>query len=94
MLDLPKKTLCNIFQITPRRLQILQQKIKFKKPLKDKRGIHDNRKNKVSHETRELVKSHISSFAQQENHYSRNTSSKKCLNPDLSKKKMCFFFFL
>lgn len=87
-----QKTLCNIFQITPHCLQILQQKIKFKKPLKNERGKHDNRKNKVSHESRELVKNHISSFPQQENHYSRNTSNKKCLNPDLSKKKMWKLF--
>lgn len=87
-----RKTLCNIYQITPRRLQILQDKIKFKKNLDDSRGLHDNRKNKIPDETKELVKNHISSFPTQENHYSRNESQKMCLNPDLNVKKMWELF--
>lgn len=87
-----QKTLCNVYQITPRRLQILQEKIKFNKPLDDNRGLHDNRPNKVPNETKELVKNHISMFPKQENHYSRSDSQKMCLNPDLTVRKMWELF--
>lgn len=87
-----RKTLCDVFNITPRRVQMLLEKIKFDKPLTDGRGLHDNRPNRVSDETRELIKQHISSFPLQENHYSRLESKKKCLNPNLTVKRMWKLF--
>lgn len=69
-----QKTLCDIYKITPCRLQILQDKIKFKKPLNNARGTHDNRPNKIPDENKDLIKAkaHIAAFPLQENHYSGN----------------------
>ena len=67
---------------------MLQDKVKFGRSLKDKRGVHDNRPNKIPDEIRDLVKMHISLFPKQENHYSRNDSEKMCLNPNLNVNKM------
>lgn len=82
-----QKTLCNIFKITPRRIQMLQEKIKFNRSLEDKRGLHGKQRNKIADETKQLIRQHISSFPQQENHYSRQESNKQCLDPGLSEKK-------
>lgn len=64
-----QKTLCNVFKTSPCRLQILQDKIQFKKPLIDKCGLHSNRSNKLSDQTF-LNNTILSSFPIQENHYS------------------------
>lgn len=87
-----QKTLCNIFKITPRRIQMLQEKIKFNRSLGDKRGLHGKQRNKIADETKQLIRQHISSFPQQENHYSRQESNKQCLDPGLSEKKMWELF--
>lgn len=92
LLRVCRKTLCNVFTITPRRVQWLVGKIKFDQPLTDDRGTHKNRPHKVKDDTKELVKQHIQSFPLQENHYSRNNSKKQCLDPNLSVKKMWQLF--
>lgn len=86
-----QKTICNTLKITRRRIQILVDKIKFNKPLTDSRGLHSNH-NKISDETREQIKNHISSFPRQENHYSRNSSQNEYLSPELNLKKMWELF--
>lgn len=83
-----RKMLCAIYRITPRRVQLLLDKIKFNKPLSDGRGLHGNHPHTITDETKELIKQHISSFPLQENHYSRSQSKKNCLNPNLNIKKM------
>lgn len=87
-----KQFLCHVYQITPRRIQMLVEKLKYNKPLFDCRGSHDNRPNKVPDFTRDLVMDHIKSFPLQENHYSRNESKKQCLDADLSIRKMWNLF--
>lgn len=87
-----QKTLCEIYKITPRRLQIIHDKIKLNKPLNDGRGTHKNRPNKIPDENKDLVKGHIASFHLQENHYSKNDSTKQCLSPDLSIENMWKLF--
>lgn len=87
-----QKTLCNILQITTRRLQVLQQKIKFKKPLQDDRRRHCNRPNKIPDDTKTLIKNHVGSFPKQESHYSRRETNKDCLSPGLSINKMYKMF--
>lgn len=86
-----QKTLCKILKVTPRRIQILVEKIKFDKPLTDSRGLHGNH-TKISDETKEVIRNHISSFPRQENHYSRNDSKKECLSSELNIRKMWEFF--
>lgn len=46
----------------------------------------------IPHENKDLIKAHIASFPLQENHYSRNDSTKQCLSPDLSIEKMWKLF--
>nr|CAH7763422.1 unnamed protein product [Callosobruchus chinensis] len=54
----------------------------------DYRGKHVNRPNKMTEIDIEKICQHIRSFPLQENHYSRNESSRQCLSPDLNLKKM------
>jgi hypothetical protein len=79
------KTLCNIHGVTPRKMQVLQNKMKNgDSNFPDGRGKHKNRPHKIGIETRDLIRNHIMSFPKQESHYSRNKSTKECLSPDLS----------
>lgn len=83
-----QKSVCNIFGVTPRRIQYLVEKIKNGTELRDLRGRHENRPRKLQQTDKDIISDHISSFPLQENHYSRNDSSKKCLSPDLNLMKM------
>lgn len=87
-----QKMLCYILKITPRRLQKLQEKIKYNKPLEDGRGKHLNRPNAIPDNVKNQIRMHIESFPKQESHYSRQKTSKMWLNPDLSIKKMYVLF--
>lgn len=79
------KTVVNTFAVTPRRIQILQNKIKDGQIIpKDERGIHTNRPHAKDNNVRDLIRAHIDSFPKIPNHYSRNKSSKDYLSPDLS----------
>lgn len=57
-----RKTLCAIFNVTPRRVQILVDKIKFDKTLSDGRGLHGNHPHKVTDETKDLIRQQIRLF--------------------------------
>jgi hypothetical protein len=81
-----------VFGLTAKRMQILQTKMKANECLKDKRGSHENRPNKVSDEVRDLVKAHIESFPSQESHYSRVKNKLLCLAPNLTVNKMAIMF--
>lgn len=83
-----QKTICKIFGVTARRIQYLVEKLKHNRNINDQRGRHDNRPKKLYDPDLELIRQHIASFPLQENHYSRNESSKKCLPPDLNFSKM------
>lgn len=88
-----QKTLCNVFCLTPRRIQILQEKIKNGEVApKDKRGKHFNRPHAIDADARKMIRDHIKSFPLQTNHYSRKKSSKECLSPDLSIEEMYRLF--
>ena len=83
-----KAALCYIFSITQRRVQYLINKLKYNADVYDQRGKHTNRPRKVAVSDYEKVCEHIKSFPHQENHYSRNNSSKKCLAAELNISKM------
>lgn len=87
-----KSTLCYIFSVTQRRVQYLVDKIKSGVNVTDKRGKHMNRPKKLNPSDKNNIVEHIRSFPQQENHYSRNASSKNCLSADLSISKMYRLF--
>nr|CAH7751840.1 unnamed protein product [Callosobruchus chinensis] len=82
-----QKTICNIFGVTSRRIQYLNNKIKEGRDLIDYRGKHVNCPNKMTETDIEKICQHIRPFPLQENHYSRNESSRQCLSPDLDLKK-------
>lgn len=88
-----RKTLCAIFNITPRRVQMLLEKLKFDKTLSDGRGLHNHHRT-VTDDTKDIIRQHISSFPLQENHYSRSQSKKNCLNPNLTVKRMWRLFLI
>lgn len=95
--DIPKvqvcqKKLCYVLKITPRRLQKLQEKLKFNEPLEDKRGRHSNRPNAIPNTIKDLIKAHIETFPKQESHYARGRTEKMCLSPDLTLKQMFILF--
>ena len=87
-----KATVCYLFSITPRRLQCLVDKMKSGTKLNDQRGKHTNRPKKLKILDADKICEHIRSFPQQENHYSRNASSKNCLAADLTISKMYRLF--
>nr|CAD7257264.1 unnamed protein product [Timema shepardi] len=91
--DVCLKTLCNTFSVTPRRIQILQDKLKGGEFVpKDKRGIHLNRPHAKDFNTKQLIRDHINSFPREINHYSRSESSRESLSPDLSVRRMYRLF--
>uniref|UniRef100_A0A8D8SK62 DUF7869 domain-containing protein n=2 Tax=Cacopsylla melanoneura TaxID=428564 RepID=A0A8D8SK62_9HEMI len=84
-----RATFLNTFSINVHRLRTLQEKIKARDLVaRDKRGSHTNRPRATNHEDIDQVRLHIRSFPLMENHYSRRVSTKKCLNYNLSVKKM------
>lgn len=87
-----QKVLCQIYKITPRRLQKLQEKLKFDKPLADLRGKHSNRPNRINDSVKNAIRVHIEKLPKQESHYSRHRSEKLCLSPDLNIKKLFNLF--
>lgn len=88
-----KKTLCDIFKISMKKIQVLQMKMKEGKiDMKDGRGKHDNRPNRISEDVKIKIRDHINSFPKHESHYSRAKSNSLYLHPDLTLKKMYSLF--
>lgn len=87
------KSFCDIFSISPRRMQVLVQKLKNKESdITDQRGQHKNRPHSLTNNTKNLIIDHISSFPNQESHYSRAKTSKKYLSAELNLTKMYNLF--
>ncbi|XP_051158212.1 uncharacterized protein LOC127279729 [Leptopilina boulardi] len=91
-----QKTLCDIYAVSHKRIQNLQKKMKDGKvDPKDERGKHLNRPHRIIEDTRHLVREHIKSFPQMENHYSQNkisTDNRMYLNSSLTLNKMFRLF--
>lgn len=87
-----QKILCSVLKVTPRRIQKLQEKIKFNEALADQRGKHRNRPLATPDAVKVAVREHIESFPKEMSHYSRNNTQKLILHPDLSIKKMYLLF--
>lgn len=74
------KTIMNVFSITKKRVEVLQNKLKEGQIApKDQRGHHLNRPHAINFESICQIKNHIKSFPVEESHYSRNASQKKML---------------
>ena len=80
------KTLCSIFGVTPRRVQMIQIKMKQREVNpNDMRGKHTNRPHAISNEVKNLIREHIKSIPAQESHYSRHDNENiKYLSADLN----------
>ena len=77
-----QKSFCNIFAVTPNRLQVLQGKVKVGKELDDQREKHTSRPHAIVDDVKELVIEYIRSLPVLDNHYSRSpvTVDNKYLN--------------
>lgn len=81
------KLFCNTFGITPRRVQLLGEKIlEGKMDLSEKRG--GSRTSQNLQEWRNKIIEHISSFPSEIGHYNRSKTESKYLSPDLNVSKM------
>lgn len=87
------KTLCDTVNVTPRRIQILQDKLKvgITSP-SDGRGKHSNRPHAIKDSVKDEVREHIKSLPKQPSHYSRQKSEKEYLSPDLNLSKIYRLF--
>lgn len=83
-------TLCNIFAITPRHVQMIQNKMKQTDVCtNDMRGKHMNRPHAIPNDIKNLIREHINSLPAQENHYSRHKNGNiKFLSADLNIQKL------
>ncbi|KAJ4435948.1 hypothetical protein ANN_18571 [Periplaneta americana] len=87
-----KKTLLDVFNISSRRVQTLQLKIKNNLDVSDMRGKHFNRPHAVTYDVKQLVRNHIESMPAEESHYSRSVSQKRYISLELSLEKMYDLF--
>lgn len=90
--DVCQKTICAIYCVTPRRIQLLQEKLKNGHSTEDKRGKHFNRPHKIQQNLRNMIIEHITSFPTEESHYSRKKCTKMCLSSNLNVQKMFELF--
>lgn len=81
-----QRTLCDILGVTPRRIQVIQIKLKSGSGVDDGRGQHMNRPHANKPDLSVLVCNHINSFPKYENHYSRDRGDplREYLNPDIN----------
>lgn len=87
-----RKTFCQIFDISHKKVQVLTQKKKQGETVYvDNRGAAKKPK-KYFPELREQIRRHIESFPYEENHYSRKKSEKKFLSPDLNMNRLYIAF--
>ncbi|KAL4104233.1 hypothetical protein QTP88_019542 [Uroleucon formosanum] len=92
-LEVCRLTFIDTFQITKRRVETIQNKIKnnIGTPIDD-RGKHRNRPHAIPNLVRQMIRQHIDSFPRQLSHYSRKNSEKEFLSSDLSLSKMYSLF--
>ncbi|KAF6207360.1 hypothetical protein GE061_018601 [Apolygus lucorum] len=84
-----KKNFMDTFKISNKRIQNLQQKLKSGETSpRDQRGRYLNHPHAKLRIFRRLVIEHIKKFPRQESHYSRSTTTKMYLSPDLNLTKM------
>lgn len=89
-----KKLLLSLLKISEKRLRIVQKYKLSGEPIKDKRGKHANRPNKISQEVYDMIKEHWAKFPSKKSHYGR-ASERRCFeNPDLSVIKLYKAFHL
>lgn len=84
-----RKAFAALHGVTIGRVALLVKKLNCNAPIKDTRGIHTNRANRIPQEVVKEVHDHIDSFPCDQSHYSRADNMEwQCLSPQLSIKKM------
>ncbi|CAH1644093.1 unnamed protein product [Spodoptera littoralis] len=88
-----KKYFLNTLQIGEYVVYTAMEKVmKADEGLKDKRGRHDNRPNKMNTMTEATIKTHIELFPKVQSHYTRATSNREYLSENLNISKMFRFY--
>lgn len=93
LMQVCQKTFCDTFQISFRRVQILQAKLKNGDSiLEDNRGRHHNRPHATSNSAKDKIREYIKSIPRQPSHYSRKKSNTEYLDPKLNVSKLAEMF--
>lgn len=88
-----QKFLRSLYQISEKRLRIIQQKVLSGQSFGEKRGTHNNRPRTIDSSIWDLAKEHLATIPSRESHYSREKSSKRYFeNPNLYPKKLYEMF--
>lgn len=88
-----RQFLLNLYQISEKRLRIIQGKVLSGSTFTEKRGSHTNRPNKIEEEVWVLAREHLALFPSRHSHYAREKTSKEYFeNPNLSPKKLYDLF--
>lgn len=88
-----RKFFLQIFQISPKRVRVIQDKINNDEQICDRRGKHSNRPNKIDINIWKMVEDHWATIPNRPSHYSLNKTKKLYFeNPDLNIKKLFNLF--
>lgn len=82
-----------LFQVSVKKIRIIQDKILNNEDLTERRGVHENRPHKLKSNVLDLMKSHLESIPHSESHYCANKTSLLYFdNPDLNIKSLYTMF--
>ncbi|XP_043464094.1 uncharacterized protein LOC122507356 [Leptopilina heterotoma] len=87
-----RKLLLSILQISEKRLRTVQRFKLTGEEIKDGRGKHDNRPNKISEDVYAMIQEHWATFPSENSHYGRANNRKYFENPDLNVQKLYISF--
>ena len=87
-----KNFLIALYQISKKRIETVQAKLKKGGDCRDKRGNHSNRPHKFSYNVRVLMKEHLALIPSRKSHYSTRTNLNYFENPELNVKKLFELF--
>jgi hypothetical protein len=88
-----RKFIIDLFNISIKRLRIIQTKVLENTSFTERRGAHDNRPHKINENVWLLVKEHLDTIPHKNSHYGMNKSKKKYFdNPELTVVKLFDLF--
>ena len=70
-----RKFILNLFQISIKRLRVIQQKMLLNESFEEKRGTHSNRPRNITDDVTELMGEHLASIPHDESHYCKAKSN-------------------
>lgn len=88
-----KGFLLKLFQVTIKRIRVIQEKTLNNESFTERRGLHTNRPHKLKPSVLDLMKIHLESIPHSQSHYSGNKTSLKYFdNPELNIKSLYIMF--